>query len=213
MIAVGPHRASRLWIFDLDNTLHDASPHIFPHINRAMTEYIERYLALDPAAASQLRQRYWQRYGATLQGLIRHHGVDPHHFLSETHRFADLHSMLIVERGLAATLKRLPGRKVIFSNAPAHYARAVLEGVGIAQLFDAVYTIESVRFVPKPGLSGFLRVLRAERKKAEHAVMVEDSLDNLRAAKQLGMGTVWLSSSTRQPAYVDRRVTSLRALI
>ena len=25
------------WIFDLDNTLHDATPHIFPHINRSMT--------------------------------------------------------------------------------------------------------------------------------------------------------------------------------
>jgi len=27
----------RAWIFDLDNTLHNARPHIFPHINRAMT--------------------------------------------------------------------------------------------------------------------------------------------------------------------------------
>jgi putative hydrolase of the HAD superfamily len=213
MIAVGSHRSPRLWIFDLDNTLHNASPHIFPHINRAMTEYIERHLALDNAAATRLRQGYWDRYGATLQGLVRHHAVDPHHFLRETHQFADLQRMLIVERGLFATLKRLSGRKVIFSNAPAHYTRAVLAGTGIAQLFDAVYTIESVRFQPKPGIAGFLRVLHAERQKAEHAVMVEDSLPNLRAAKQLGMGTIWLSRSTRQPAYVDRRITSLRALV
>ena len=213
MAVLGSHRSARLWVFDLDNTLHDASPHIFPHINRAMTEYIERHLELDNAAATRLRQTYWQRYGATLLGLVRHHAVDPRHFLRETHRFADLQSMLIVERGLAATLGRLSGRKVIFSNAPAHYTDAVLAGTGIASFFDAVYTIESVRFQPKPGIAAFLRVLHAERMKAEYAVMVEDSLPNLRAAKQLGMGTVWLSRSTRQPAYVDRRVTSLRALV
>ena len=61
------------WLFDLDNTLHDASPHIFPQINRAMRDYIERHLGLDRQAANQIRQHYWERYGATLLGLIRHH--------------------------------------------------------------------------------------------------------------------------------------------
>jgi FMN phosphatase YigB (HAD superfamily) len=35
------------WIFDLDNTLHNASPHIFPHINRAMNAYLQQHLQLD----------------------------------------------------------------------------------------------------------------------------------------------------------------------
>ena len=33
-----PKHDPDVWLFDLDNTLHDASPHIFPHINRSMTE-------------------------------------------------------------------------------------------------------------------------------------------------------------------------------
>jgi putative hydrolase of the HAD superfamily len=53
-------RRSPVWVFDLDDTLHHASPHIFPHINRAMTAYIERHLALDHAQATALRQHYWQ---------------------------------------------------------------------------------------------------------------------------------------------------------
>jgi putative hydrolase of the HAD superfamily len=40
------------WIFDLDNTLHNATPHIFPHINRAMTAYLQQHLQLDEAAAT-----------------------------------------------------------------------------------------------------------------------------------------------------------------
>ena len=69
------------WIFDLDNTLHDATPHIFPHINRSMTAYLREHLALDEDQASALRVHYWKTYGATLLGLMRHHGTDPQHFL------------------------------------------------------------------------------------------------------------------------------------
>ena len=59
-------------MFDLDNTLHNASPRIFPHINRAMTSYLQLHLGLDEAAAGSLRSHYWRRYGATLTGLMRH---------------------------------------------------------------------------------------------------------------------------------------------
>ena len=50
-----------------------------------MTDYIARHLGLTSERASALRQHYWSRYGATLLGLIRHHGVVPAHFLEETH--------------------------------------------------------------------------------------------------------------------------------
>ena len=49
--------AAPTWLFDLDNTLHNASPYIFPHINRAMRDYIERHLGLDRDAANHLRQQ------------------------------------------------------------------------------------------------------------------------------------------------------------
>ena len=61
-------RRSPVWVFDLDDTLHHATPHIFPHINRAMTAYLQRHLGLDERAAGELRRHYWTRYGATLIG-------------------------------------------------------------------------------------------------------------------------------------------------
>ena len=106
---------SRVWIFDLDNTLHNATPHIFPRINVAMTAYLKTHLGLDEAEATLLRRHYWQRYGATLIGLMRHHATDPRHFLRDTHRLPDLERLLIHEPGLRATLRRLPGRKLVFS--------------------------------------------------------------------------------------------------
>ena len=208
--------AERTWLFDLDNTLHNASPHIFPHINRSMREYIERHLGVDKDEATRLRQTYWDRYGATLTGLVRHHGVDPRHFLHETHQFEDLHRMVVFERGLKAMLRRLPGRKIIFSNAPRHYTEAILRLAGIRQEFDAVYSIEQLRYRPKPAVSGFLRILRRERLEAKRCVMVEDSLANLVTARRLGIKTVWVSAGLRRSTHVDvrlRRVTRLPAFL
>lgn len=91
---------SRIWIFDLDDTLHNASAHIFPVMNRAMTQYIMDELSLSEPDAHALRQHYWRIYGATLKGLMRHHGTNPHHFLLETHRLTTLPDMVIQTKRL-----------------------------------------------------------------------------------------------------------------
>ncbi|MGZ8257637.1 MAG: pyrimidine 5'-nucleotidase, partial [Methylotenera sp.] len=118
---------SRVWIFDLDDTLHNASAHIFPVMNRAMTQYIMDTLDLDEASAHKLRQHYWRIYGATLKGLMRHHGTDPYHFLYETHRLITLPEMVLQTKRLRHMLQSLPGRKVVFTNAPMDYALRVLD--------------------------------------------------------------------------------------
>lgn len=200
------------WIFDLDNTLHDAAPHIFPRINSAMTRYMERELNLDAAGAGELRRRYWKRYGATLIGLMRNHGTDPRHFLWHTHQFPDLERLLVREPGLRPLLRRLPGRKFVFSNSPIHYSSAVLAGLGIADLFDDVFSIERARFRPKPDAYGFLRLCRTRHLMPRRCIMVEDVLENLRTAKRLGMKTVWMTRATTAPGYVDARVSGIRDL-
>jgi putative hydrolase of the HAD superfamily len=205
-------RWSRAWIFDLDNTLHNASPHIFPHINEAMTQYVQATLGCTPEEANRVRRDYWQRYGATLLGLMRLHGTDPQHFLHETHQFPDLARMLVRERQLRSTLRRLPGRRFVFSNAPVHYARAVLKALGVADLFDAVFSIERTRYRPKPDAHGFLRLTRANHLKARRCIMVEDTLVNLRTAKKLGMKTVWVSNERRAPLFVDVKISRLSEL-
>ena len=205
-------RFNRVWVFDLDNTLHNASPHIFPLINSAMTAYLQTHLGLDAAAAGELRRHYWQRYGATLIGLMRHHAIDPEHFLRATHDIDDLPAKIVREPALHATLRRLPGRKLVFSNAPAHYVAAVMQALGIADLFDDVFSIEHTGYRPKPDSFGFLRLFHRNRVRADRCVMVEDTLANLKTAKKLGMATVWVTRSAKTPGYVDLSVRNLMQL-
>ncbi|MDP2826977.1 MAG: pyrimidine 5'-nucleotidase [Sulfuricellaceae bacterium] len=201
-----------VWIFDLDNTLHNASPHVFPHLNRSMTQYLREHLHLDEAGADHLRNEYWLKYGATLQGLMRHHGTDPDHFLWHTHQFPSLSAMVLREQGLRSALSRLPGCKMVYSNAPAFYARAVLGLLGIEDLFETVFTIEGAAYRPKPDAAGYYRLLKTARLNPRRCIMVEDSLPNLKTAKRLGMRTVLVSPTAKRVAGVDVSVRSVREL-
>jgi putative hydrolase of the HAD superfamily len=42
--------------------------------------------------------------------------------------------------------------------------------------------------------------------------MVEDSAENLRTAKRLGMRTVWVNATSRLPAYVDLKIRDVMKL-
>ena len=145
---------------------------------------------------------------------MRHHGVDPRHFLWHTHQFPELERMLVREPLLRSTLRRLPGRKFVFSNAPVHYARAVLKALAITDLFEAVFSIERTLWRPKPDVHGFLRLGRANRLHARRCIMVEDTLANLRTAKS-GMKTVWVSREKRARLfrYYYRNLSELLACV
>ncbi len=143
---------------------------------------------------------------------MKHHGTDPDHFLWHTHQFPDLPGMVLREPRLRHVLRNLPGRKVVFSNAPQHYARAVLKLLRVDDLFDDVFSIEQSRYKPKPQAEGFRRLLRKHRLQAAQCVMVEDSAENLQTAKRLGMRTVWVCDAPRAPGYVDVKIRNVLEL-
>jgi len=216
----------RVWLFDLDDTLHDAARASMPGIHDAMHAYIRRELQLSADAAVALRRRYWQRYGATLLGLVRHHGVRLAHFLHDTHRLPGLEARVSGHRHDFAAIARLRGRKLILTNAPRAYALRVLGALRIRHLFDAVVSIEDMlmfgQLRPKPD-ARMLRALVARlRVSARRCVLVEDTLEHQKAARRVGMRTVWCrryrrpggaqSHTPRRPAYVDVTARNLRVL-
>ena len=228
-----------LWLFDLDNTLHDASHAIFPLISANMNTYIARVLGdgVTPASAEQVsaanaaRLGYWKRYGATLLGMVRHHQVCAADFLRETHDLAGLQQLIRAERGLARVLRSLPGRKIVLTNAPTRYSRDVMRHLGLQRQFYHHVAIENMhvhgQLRPKPSKLMLRRLLRRHGVAAHRCILVEDTLANLRSASALGVRTVWVTQYLRhsdpgaklplprvsiRPAYVDVKVKSVRQL-
>jgi putative hydrolase of the HAD superfamily len=221
------------WLFDLDNTLHDASHAIFPAINRNMNRFIAQVLGTpdQPASAATVdaaRIDYWKRYGATLLGMVKHHDVRQEDFLREAHRFDDLPRMIRAEPGLQALLRRLPGRKILLTNAPLRYSTDVMRQLGLQRHFARHISIESMRvhgqLRPKPSRLMLRKLLAREGLPARRCVLVEDTAVNLKAAHQLGLRTVWVtqylhnghgvapSGFIKRPRFVDVKVKSVRQL-
>ena len=197
----------------------------------AMGDYIVQQLQVSAAESDVLRRRYWQRYGATLLGLVRHHGVKPAHFLHHTHLLPGLEDRLRGHAADLAALARLPGRKFILTNAPRAYALRVLAGLGrrglrsLKRLFDGLISIEDMHMFghlrPKPDARMFRRLAAQLGVAPKRCVLVEDTLVHQRAAHRVGMHTVWMQRwlpsqaslrSKRRPLYVQRRVRALREL-
>jgi putative hydrolase of the HAD superfamily len=217
-----------IWLFDLDDTLHDAARASMPGIHAAMGDFMQRELQLTREQADALRRRYWLRYGATLLGLVRHHGVKAAHFLHDTHRLPGLEERVSGHRHDFAAIRRLRGTRLILTNAPRAYAERVLGALRIAHLFDAVISVEDMvmfgHIRPKPD-ARMLRALVARlRVPAAHCVLVEDTLVHQKSARAIGMRTVWMRryaarrpgaparARAGRPAYVDRQVFALRHL-
>lgn len=203
-------KAPRVWLFDLDNTLHDAGAWVFGQMNDTMQTYVVQTLGVSPDEAAVLRNRYWKRYGSTMLGLVRHYDVHPAHFLHETHRFPGLEQQVTGHRHDLAAIARLSGRRVVLTNAPRAYALRVLGALGALRLFDQVLSIEDMRMFghwrPKPDRRMLRHVAQRLRVHPSQCVLVEDSLDNVLAARRVGMQPVWMQRFARRGAHDGPRV-------
>lgn len=188
-------------MFDLDDTLHDASHAAIGPTSQAMNDYIAQHLAITADEAHALRQHYWKRYGATLLGLVRHHGISASHFLETTHALPGLEQRLRTSAHDRAALRRLPGRKFILTNAPRNYAMRVLNTLKLTRCFDGVLCIEDMTMFgqhrPKPDARMFRHIAARLKVLPSRCVLVEDTLVHQRAARSLGMRTVWMQRYLR----------------
>ena len=181
------------WVFDLDNTLYPPSVRLFDQIEVRMTDWVMRTLGVDQSKADHLRNSYWQEHGTTLAGLMRNHDVDPAPYLSEVHDID--FSALTADLDLAARIKALPGRRIIYTNGTAPYAEQVIAGRGLTGLFDAIYGVEHAGFHPKPDRAAFDQVFTADGLDTTCAAMFEDDPRNLSVPHALGMKTVHVAQA------------------
>lgn len=195
-------------IFDLDNTLYDPERELFSLIDVRINRYMTEVVGIPAPEVDRLRREYWRRYGVTLQGLIRHHEVDPEEYLTYVHD-VDVTTRLDPDPQLRDALRALPQRKTVFTNGSLCHADRVLAALGIADLFEIIYDIRVANYQPKPFQAPYLAVLEALGVAPDRCVMIEDTRDNLQTAKQIGMRTI-LVGAGETPDYVDLHLADIR---
>jgi len=201
------------WIFDLDNTLYPASCDLFGLIDQRMTDYVSRRAGLDREAAYALQKSYFREHGTTLSGMMAHYGVDPHEFLADVHAIEM--DVLAEDRRLVEAIGRLPGRKLVFTNGDAPYARKVLERLGLSESFEAIHDIHACAYQPKPHPASYASLLASLNVDPTRALFAEDMARNLAPAKAIGMATLWVDNGSEQVGdghgadFIDYRTNGL----
>jgi len=195
------------WVFDLDNTLYPPRARLFDQIEVRMTDWVMEVLGVDKAEADRLRRHYWAKYGTTLAGLMQEHGVDPAPYLTHVHDISLDH--LEQDADLAAHIRNLPGRRIVYTNGSAPYAERVLAARGLNGLFDAIYGVEHAGFRPKPERAAFEAIFATDGLDPATGAMFEDDPRNLSAPHEMGMRTVHVAQTPTPAPHIHHHTDDL----
>ena len=110
----------KYWIFDLDNTLYSGKTKVFEQVEKKMSKYVSDKLNVNIDEAKKIQKNYFHEYNTTLNGMIKNHKVDANEFLEFVH---DINiDFLKKDLKLSEELKKLDGKKFIFTNASKNHA-------------------------------------------------------------------------------------------
>lgn len=184
------------WLFDLDNTLYPAECDLFALIDERMGMYIQNLLQCDGTEARRVQKDYFYNHGTTLAGLMTVHGIDAHEFLEYVH---DIPMDRITPNPLlTAHIDALPGRKLIYTNGNTPYVCRVLDALGMAHSFEAIFDIVAADLAPKPAPQSYAMLCDMHAINPKTAFFADDMTRNLQPAKAMGMTTLWINNGSEQ---------------
>lgn len=201
------------WLFDLDNTLYPLESGLAGMVSERITDFVAELTRLPREEAHTLQKRYLADYGLTLSGMIAHHGVDPNAYHAMFH---DLPlEVLTPDPALRNAIERLPGRRLVFTNADDVHAERVLDRLGLADLFEDVFHIGRAGFAPKPSPEAFERLFAAHGIRPATTAFFDDFERNLAPAAELGLTTVLVGPAARNcaPPFITYRAVDLAAFL
>ena len=185
-------KSIKYWIFDLDNTLYSGKTKVFEQVDKKMSEYISKKLNVSTAEAKEIQKNYFHEYNTTLNGMIKNHKIDADEFLEFVHNINI--DFLKKDLILGEELKKLDGKKIIFTNASRKHALNVTKRIGIDHYFDDIFDIIDCEFVPKPAIQPYKKLVEKHKIDPKLCVFVEDIARNLKPAYEMGMKTVWIEN-------------------
>ncbi len=181
-----------LFLIDVDNTVYPKQLGVFDAIDVRINQYMKNLLGMSDEQIDKLRKFYWNKYGTTMSGLIKHYHIDPYHFLDYVHDI-DIESLIKPNPLLFNKIKSIKAVKIAFTNAPKKHAVRVLEALGIIDLFVDIFDIISANFKGKPNRYAYEKIIN--KTKADRYAMIDDWEVNLKTAKALGFFTILVGES------------------
>jgi putative hydrolase of the HAD superfamily len=198
-------------IFDVDDTLYPPSTGIWEAIGVRIEQYMVEKVSIPIESASAERKRLFDTHGTTMRGLVAEYGIDDLDYLEYVHDIP-INKYLSENVTLREILSQYPQRRIIFTNANNGHTSRVINALGIQDLFDQIVDIRSIKPWCKPQPEAFHKAFEiACIKDPESCVMIDDSLNNLLTAHELGMYTIRVGIELNIPP-VDAYIKTIEEL-
>ena len=176
----------------MDNTLYSGKTRVFKQIDKRMSKYISGKLNVSIVEAKEIQKKYFYKYNTTLNGMLKNHKIDANEFLEFVHDI-DI-DFLKKDLTLSEELRKLEGKKIIFTNGSKKHALNVIRKIGIEQHFDDIFDIVDSNFVPKPTMEPYKKLVEKHKIDPNLCVLIEDIARNLKPAYEMGMKTIWIEN-------------------
>ncbi|KAK0718230.1 Haloacid dehalogenase-like hydrolase-domain-containing protein [Lasiosphaeria miniovina] len=214
----------KVFFFDIDNCLYPKSAKVHDLMADLIDKYFAAHLSLPWEDAVRLHKEYFQNYGLAIEGLVRHHQIDPLEYNAKVDDALPLDDVIKPRPELKRLLGDIDRSKVklwLFTNAYVNHGRRVVRLLEVEDFFDGITfcNYASVPFVCKPHPDMYRKAMvEAGVENVEDCYFVDDSYNNCKQAQELGWTTTHLVEEgvkvprTQASKYQIRRLDELRTV-
>jgi len=191
---------------------------------RLIDQYFVKHLELSEADAYKLHHEYYRTYGLAIEGLVRHHKIDPLEYNRQVDDALPLESIITPDPALRKLLEDIDRSKVklwLLTNAYVNHGKRVVRLLGVDDMFEGMtfcdYSAEKLLCKPAPEM--YAKAMRdAGVQEYKDCFFVDDSALNCSKAEELGWTTVHLAEEAEAVAagkpckYQIRHLEELRGI-
>ncbi|KAI0597930.1 pyrimidine 5'-nucleotidase [Biscogniauxia sp. FL1348] len=208
--------------FDIDNCLYPRSSKVHDLMATLIDDYFAKHLGLPKEDAIRLHKEYYQNYGLAIEGLVRHHQIDPLDYNAKVDDALPLEGIIKPNPALRQLLEDIDTSKVklwLLTNAYVTHGRRVVKLLGVEDLFEGLTYCDysEIPIICKPHKDMFARAMReAGVDRTEDCYFVDDSYSNCASSQKLGWTTAHLVEEglpvprTQASKYQIRHLEELR---
>jgi len=187
---IDPHKP--VLFFDIDNCLYPRSARVHDLMVDLIDSYFATQLDVDDTEAIRLHQTYYRDYGLAIEGLVRHHQIDPLEYNAKVDDALPLEDIIKPDPQLRKLLEDIDTTKVrlwLFTNAYVNHGRRVVRLLGIEDLFEGLTYCDysTLPIICKPHKDMFTKAMKeAGVERPEDCYFVDDSHSNCVGAQAFG---------------------------
>ncbi|KAH8794927.1 HAD-like domain-containing protein [Hyaloscypha finlandica] len=187
-----------VFFFDIDNCLYPKSKRVHDHMSELIDQYFIKHLELSREDAYKLHQEYYKTYGLAIEGLVRHHKIDPLEYNRQVDDALPLESIIFPDPALRKLLQDIDKSRVklwLFTNAYVTHGQRVVRLLKVDDLFEGMTFCDYAQdtMICKPHPEMFAKAMReAKVKEMKDCYFVDDSFLNCKKAEELGWSTAHL---------------------